>query len=68
MTESLLNKILFTFFFFCVINVIRHGWRIVLRLIDSDIPNKYELNKQELIFLGISIAYLATTIFTGIKL
>jgi hypothetical protein len=35
---------------------------------NDNIPNKYELSKQELIFLGLSIAYLFTTIFTKISL
>jgi hypothetical protein len=35
---------------------------------NDDVPNKYELSKQELIFLGLSIAYLFTTVFTKITI
>ena len=68
MIESLLNKGLFIIFFLSIFNILRHGWKIFMTLRDSDVPNKYELTKTELIFLGISIAYLFSTIFTGIKI
>lgn len=68
MIESLLNKGLFTLFFLATFNILSHGWKIFMRLRDNDVPNKYELGKTELIFLGISIAYLISTIFTGIKI
>lgn len=68
MGESLLNKILFMLFFMSVFNVLRHGWKILTILRDDKIPNKYELSKIELIFLGLSIAYIFTTIFTTIKI
>jgi hypothetical protein len=68
MIESLLNKGLFILFFISIFNILRHGWKIIMRLRDSDVPNKYELTKSELIFLGISVAYLISTIFTGIRI
>jgi len=68
MVESLLNKTLFVIFFLSVINVIRHGWKIFMILRDDELPNKYELSKRELIFLGLSLSYLFSTIFTGIKI
>lgn len=68
MVESLLNKLLFLIFFLSIFNILRHGWKIFMRLRDENIPNKYELTKTELIFLGLSLAYLFTTIFTGIKI
>jgi hypothetical protein len=39
-----------------------------MQLRDTDLPNKYELTKSELIFLGLSVAYLLTTIFTTIEI
>lgn len=68
MIESILNKVLFTIFFISFLNIIRHGWKIVMKLMDDGTPNKYELTKTELIFLGLSIAYLISTIFIGIKI
>lgn len=67
MIESLLNKFLFVIFFLSMINTIRHGWKIFMILRDEELPNKYELSKTELIFLGLSLSYLISTIFTGIK-
>jgi hypothetical protein len=67
MIESIINKVLFTIFFISILNILRHGWKILMKLMD-DIPNKYELSKTELIFLGLSVAYLISTIFIGIKI
>jgi len=66
MIEFLLHKVLYIIFFLSVLNVLRHGWKIFMRLRDEDLPNKYELSKTELIFLGLSVAYIISTIFTGI--
>ena len=68
MVESLANKIFFIIFFLSVLNILRHGWKIFMRLRDEKIPNKYELAKSELILLGLSVAYLISTIFIGIKI
>jgi hypothetical protein len=68
MVESLLNKVLFVLFFMSILNILRHVWKVFMILRNDNIPNKYELSKQELIFLGLSIAYLFTTIFTKISL
>ncbi len=68
MIESLLNKALFVIFFMCILNLGKHVWRIITRLRTEDIPNKYELTKNELIMLGLSVAYLVSTIFVGIEL
>jgi hypothetical protein len=68
MIESLLNKVLFVLFFMSILNILRHVWKVFTILRNDNIPNKYELSKQELIFLGLSIAYLFTTIFTKISL
>jgi hypothetical protein len=68
MVESLLNKVLFVLFFMSILNILRHVWKVFMILRNDNIPNKYELSKRELIFLGISVSYILTTIFTGIKL
>lgn len=68
MIESLLNKALFVLFFMSILNILRHTWKVFTILRNDDVPNKYELSKQELIFLGLSVAYLFTTILTKISL
>ena len=64
----LLNKILILILFMSILNLVKHVWNIFMVLRNEDVPNKYELSKRELIFLGLSVAYILTTIFTGIKL
>ena len=68
MVESLINKVLFLLFFMSIFNIFKHGWKILSILRNSEVPNKYELSKQELIFLGLSVAYVLTTIFTKITI
>lgn len=68
MIESFSNKILFVLFFISFLNVGRHVWKIFMMLRNQDLPNKYELSKRELVLLGISVSYILTTIFTGIKI
>lgn len=68
MVESLVNKVLFIIFFLSILNILRHGWKIFMRLRDENVPNKYELSKTELIFLGLSFAYIISTIFIGIRI
>ena len=68
MIESMSNKVLYVLFFMSILNILRHAWKVFMILKNDDVPNKYELSKQELIFLGLSIGYLFTTIFTKITL
>jgi len=68
MTEILINKTLFVLFFISILNILRHLWKVFSILRNDDVPNKYELSKQELIFLGLSVAYVLTTIFTKITI
>ena len=68
MIEILTNKILFALFFMSILNILRHIWKVFAILRNDDVPNKYELSKTELIFLGLSVAYLFTTIFTKITI
>jgi hypothetical protein len=68
MIESMSNKVLYVLFFMSILNILRHTWKVFMILRNDDVPNKYELSKQELIFLGLSIAYLFTTVFTKITI
>jgi hypothetical protein len=68
MIESMSNKVLYVLFFMSILNILRHAWKVFMILRNDDVPNKYELSKQELIFLGLSIAYLFTTVFTKITI
>lgn len=69
MLISLLNKLFFLIFFMSLFNVGRHIWEIVRRLKSEDeYRKKYEVTTLDLILLGLSLSYLLSTIFVGIKL
>lgn len=68
MMELLSSKILVFLLFLSILNVLRHVWKIFVRLKENEVSSKYELSKWELIFLSISVSYILTTIFTGISL
>jgi hypothetical protein len=69
MIESLVNKVFFLIFFMCIFNIGRHIWEIVRRLKSEDgYKKKYEVTTTELVLLGLSISYLLSTIFVGIKI
>jgi hypothetical protein len=69
MIESLINKVFFLIFFMCVFNIVRHVWEIIRRLrADDGWKKKYEISTLELTLLILSISYLLSTIFVGIKI
>ena len=68
MLVILISKILMVAFFLSLVTVLRHGYYAIKSIINTDEENTefYVLNKTQLIFLGIAIAYILTCIFTGI--
>jgi hypothetical protein len=68
MIESLLNKVFFLMFFMAVFNIVRHVWEIVRRLRDDSWRKKYEISTTELVLLLLSLSYILSTIFVGIKI
>lgn len=52
------------------LNAIRHLYFFIQSLFPSveEEPTKYRLPKTSLVLLGVSIAYILTVAFTGIKL
>lgn len=57
-------KFLFILLFvFCVLYVVRHLF-FLIRHAFQDTPKKYEIKKYDLIFLGMSIAFIITTIIS----
>ena len=60
----ILNKVMLMLFVLATLNVIRHLYlvlQIVLRP-DDEIKEKYELSDNSLLILGVSIAYMITSI------
>jgi hypothetical protein len=70
MLIELINKVLIILYVFSCLLVLRHGYYFIQSLLTTtlDNPKRYALNKTSLFFLGLSIAYLLSAIFTGIKI
>lgn len=60
----IIEKISFFLFFLSILNILKHGFNFILEL-RREQPEKISLSKRELVFLGFSIAYILTIIFTG---
>ena len=65
-----LNKLLMLFFFISLLNTVRHAYYFIQTWFTSteETPVKYKLTSTSLFLLGVSISYILTVIFTGIKL
>jgi hypothetical protein len=65
-----LNKLLMVLFFMSLLNTVRHTYYFIQTWFTSteETPVKYKITSKSLLLLGVSIAYILTTIFTGIKL
>jgi len=61
-------KIISLLFFMSLLNIVRHLFNIYRIIREEDRPNKYEISKTELIFVGLSVSYILTIIFTGFKI
>ena len=70
MLTDLLNKLLIVFFFMACLVTIRHGYYFIQAIITSteEEPIRYRLSDASLFYLCVSIAYILTVIFTGIKI
>ena len=67
MITPLLNKVFFLMFFMAIMVVVKHVISIIRKLKGEGYKKKYEVTKTELILLWVSISYLLSTIFVGIK-
>ena len=70
MLMDILNKILMILFFLSVFNTARHAYYFIQTFVTSteETPVKYKLNNVSLVLLGISVSYILTAIFTGLKI
>jgi hypothetical protein len=67
MSEFLLNKVLLITFILSVFNCLKHVWGLVMGL-REEIPNKYMISNRERFLLGLSLAYIITSVFNGIQI
>jgi len=60
----LVEKITFILFFLSILNVVKHVFNLITEL-REDKPKEISLTKRETLFLGLSISFILTIIFTG---
>ena len=65
----LINKLLLVSLVISILNVIRHIF-FISQLWTSDVKDKgrYEISVRSAFLLGLSIAYIVTTIITGVPI
>lgn len=68
MVESLLNKMFFIMFFMSLFVVGKHVLNIIRKLRGDEYKEKYQVTTTQLVLLWVSISYLLSTIFVGIKI
>jgi hypothetical protein len=70
MILEILNKLLVVSFILSLLTILRHGYYFIQAFITSTEENQktYRIDKLKLLILGISISYVITSLFTGIKI
>jgi hypothetical protein len=70
MTTIIINKILIVFFILSCLTTIRHGYYLLQSFIYSteEAPLKYRVRPLQLFWLGLSLAYIISSIFIGITI
>ena len=68
MIDILLNKLFMVLFFVSLLNTVRHTYYFIQAIVTSteEQPIKYVISKTSLTLLGLSIAYILSSICTGI--
>jgi len=67
---AIVNKIFIVMFFLSLLTTIRHTYYFIQAFLTSteEQPIKYKLSTTSLFYLGVSLAYILSAIFTGIKI
>lgn len=70
MIVTIINKVLVIVFFLACLNIIRHAYYLIQTSLQSsaEAPVKYVLSDKSLVLLGLSIAYVLSSVFIGIQL
>jgi len=70
MLIDILNKVFYLLFFLSIATVARTSFFLVGSFIKSDTetPEKFRLTSRQLLLLGLSMAYIISTFFTGITI
>jgi len=70
MLLDILNRLFVVLFFMSALNTLRHTYYFIQTWFTStpEEPLKYKLTEKSLAMLGLSLAYVLASIFTGIKI
>ena len=70
MLVEIVNRILVVAFLLSTLTTLRHAYYFVQAFLTSteEQPIKYRLSSTSLFYLGVSVAYILSVIFTGIKI
>lgn len=70
MLLDIVNKLLVLIFVLSSLNVIRHGYYFIQAWVKSndENPQKYRMGSMSLLLLGLSLAYIISSIFVGITI
>ena len=70
MLIDILNKVFYVLYFLSIATVVRSTFFLIGSFIssDSDKPVRVRLTTRQLLCLGLSIAYVASTFFIGIEI
>ena len=63
----LLNKVLLLSLVLSILVIIRHAFSFIRNILSTE-PVKFKLTIRELVYLGVSVSYVITSIINGIKL
>jgi len=69
MIIEIMNRVLIMVFILSNLVIFRHFYYLIQAFLTSteEVPVKYRLSQRSLLFLGIAISYILSTIFTGIN-
>tara|TARA_R110000796_G_scaffold18980_2_gene57142 strand:- start:8723 stop:8935 length:213 start_codon:yes stop_codon:yes gene_type:complete len=64
----LLNKVLLIVLILAISNIIRHGFLLVQTWMNNTVENRerYTISYRQLLWVGLSIAYIVTSIISGV--
>lgn len=70
MMTIIINKFLIVFFILSCLTTIRHGYYLLQSFMYSteEIPLKYRVRPLQLFWLGLSLAYIISSIFIGVTI
>jgi len=63
MANQILNNVLLLLLFLSILTVVRHSFLFIQAWIST---TRYDIKKDTLLYLGLAISYIATSIINGV--